>query len=55
MPEEQKNPELEKHKVLIELIRQIAKEEAYAVLDEHLEDFEHKLKKQNNAEIGGQD
>lgn len=29
---------------LVKLIRQIAREEAYAVLDEHLNDYEHKEK-----------
>jgi hypothetical protein len=36
--------ELEKRKRLIQLIRQLAREEAYTVLDEHLSDCEHKEK-----------
>lgn len=34
----------EEHKRLIRLIRQIAREEAYAVLGEHMDDYEHKEK-----------
>lgn len=33
-----------KHKELVRLIRRIAKEEAYEVMDEHLDDYEHKEK-----------
>jgi hypothetical protein len=36
--------ELKQRKKLLQLIRQIAREEAYAVLDEHLSDYEHKQK-----------
>jgi DNA-binding FadR family transcriptional regulator len=35
---------LEKRKRLVQLIRQIAREEAYAALDEHLSDYEHRQK-----------
>jgi hypothetical protein len=31
-----------KHKLLVSLIRRIARDETYIVLDEHLENFEHK-------------
>ena len=37
--------DVEEHKRLVRLIRQIAREEAYAVLDEHLSDYEHKQKR----------
>ena len=33
-----------KHKELVRLIRRIAREEAYEVIDEHLDDNEHKEK-----------
>lgn len=33
-----------KHKWLVRLIRRLAREEAYAVLDEHLDDYEHREK-----------
>jgi hypothetical protein len=33
-----------KHKELIRLIRRIAREEAYDIIDEHLDDYEHKEK-----------
>lgn len=37
------------HKRLVRLIRRIAREEAYAVLDEHLDDCEHKEKPSEQA------
>ncbi len=33
-----------KHKKLVRLIRKIAHEEAWQVIDEHVEDYEHKEK-----------
>jgi len=33
-----------KHKDLVRLIRRIAREEAFEVIDEHLDDYEHKEK-----------
>lgn len=44
---------LEDHDRLVRLIRKVAKEEAYAVLDEHLEDFEHEEKPVPEMEISG--
>jgi len=38
-------------KELIRLIRSQAQEVAYEVLDEHLEDYEHKEKKPDAAEL----
>ena len=35
---------------LVELIRRIAKEEAYEVIDEHLDEYEHKEKPQEDFE-----
>jgi hypothetical protein len=35
---------------LIQLIRRLAREEAYNVLDEHLEDYEHKERKPEDWE-----
>ncbi|MBT0160747.1 hypothetical protein G4O51_12275 [Candidatus Bathyarchaeota archaeon A05DMB-2] len=32
------------HQKLVQLIRRIAKEEAYEVIDEHLDEYEHKEK-----------
>jgi len=40
------------HKRLVRLIRQIAREEAYAVIDEHLDDYEHKEKPVDQAQMG---
>ena len=39
---------------LVELIRRIAKEEAYEVIDEHLDEYEHKEKPLEDfeAEVG---
>ena len=34
----------EERKRLVQLIRRLAREEAYNVLDEHLSDYEHKQK-----------
>jgi len=39
-----------KHRKLVRLIRRIAREEAYAVLDEHLGDCEHKEKPAQEVE-----
>jgi len=36
--------EEEKHKKLVQLIRRIAKDVFYELMDEHLEDYEHKEK-----------
>jgi predicted translin family RNA/ssDNA-binding protein len=36
---------------LIQLIRQIAREEAWEAIDEHLNDFEHKEKPLEEAEV----
>jgi len=38
-------------KQLISLIRRIAREEAYEVIDEHLEDYEHKERKADWSNI----
>ena len=34
----------ESHGKLVQLIRRIAREEAYEVIDEHLDEYEHKEK-----------
>ena len=36
---------------LLSLIRKIARDEAYEVLDEHLEDYEHKERKVDVSKI----
>jgi len=38
-----------KHKELVQLIRRIAREEAYEVIDKHLDDYEHKGKPPENV------
>lgn len=40
-----------KHKRLVRLIRQIAREEAWKVIDEHLNDYEHKEKPAEDFEV----
>ena len=35
---------------LVELVRRIAKEEAYEAIDEHLDEYEHKEKPQEDFE-----
>jgi len=41
-------------KELTRLLRSIAREVAYEVIDEHLEDYEHKQKKPDAAELEGE-
>ncbi|MDI6905253.1 MAG: hypothetical protein QMD13_07190 [Candidatus Bathyarchaeia archaeon] len=40
-----------KYKRLVRLIRKIAREEAWEVIDEHLNDYEHKEKPAENFEV----
>jgi DNA-binding FadR family transcriptional regulator len=42
------------HEKLVQLIRRIAREEAYEVIDEHLDEYEHKEKplKDFETEVG---
>lgn len=42
-------PKSSAHRRLVQLIRQIAREEAYTVMDEHLDDYIHKEKPANDA------
>jgi len=42
------------HEKLVQLIRRIAKEEAYEVIDEHLDEYEHKEKPVENFEVEGE-
>jgi hypothetical protein len=46
--------ESEEHEELVRLIRKIAREEIYSVLDEHLDDYEHKEKPTESADIEAQ-
>jgi DNA-binding FadR family transcriptional regulator len=39
------------HKRLVRMIRQIAREMAYEVLDEHLDNYEHKEKPARKADL----
>jgi hypothetical protein len=39
-----------KHKLLVSLIRRIARDETYIVLDEHLENFDHKKRLDRDLE-----
>ena len=41
----------EKHKNLVRLIRQIAREVCYEILDEHLSDCEHMAKSADNVKV----
>jgi hypothetical protein len=41
----------EKHKKLIRLIRKISREEAYSVLDEHLDDFRHEEQSAEEVDV----
>jgi hypothetical protein len=41
-------------KELTRLMRSIAREVAYEVIDEHLEDYEHKQKKPDATELEGE-
>ena len=41
------------HKRLVELIRRVARDVAYEVMDEHLDDYEHKEKPAEVFELGG--
>ena len=41
--------EIAKRKDLIQLIRRIAREEAWQAIDEHLSDYEHKEKPMEDA------
>jgi len=43
--------ESEKHTRLIQLIRKIAREEAWQALDEHLSDYVHEEKKIDEVEV----
>lgn len=43
--------DVEKNRKLVQIVRQIAKEVCYEILDEHLSDYEHKEKKAEEAEI----
>jgi hypothetical protein len=43
--------DVEKNKKLVQIIRQIAKEVCYEILDEHLEDYEHKEKPPNEENL----
>jgi hypothetical protein len=45
------DPEIGKRKKLVELIRQVAKEVCYEVLDEHLSDYEHKQKPPEEEDV----
>jgi DNA-binding FadR family transcriptional regulator len=45
------NETCSKHKRLIMLIRRLAREEAYEIMDEHLEDYEHKEKPTREHEV----
>lgn len=40
-----------KRKKLVRLIKAIAREEAYAVIDEHLSDFKHEEKSIRGSEV----
>jgi len=40
-----------KHKRLVRLIREIAREEAWEVIDEHLSDYKHKEKPAEDFEV----
>jgi hypothetical protein len=42
--------DVEKNKKLVQIIRQIAKEVCYEIIDEHLNDYEHKEKKTEEFE-----
>ncbi len=41
----------EEQKQLVRSVRQIAREEAHGVLDEHLDDYDHKEKSAENDEV----
>ncbi len=42
-----------RHKRFVELIRQVAHDVAYEVMDEHLDDYKHKEKPAEIFEVGG--
>jgi DNA-binding FadR family transcriptional regulator len=42
------------HQKLVQLIRRIAREEAYEVIDEHLDEYEHKEKPVEDFEVEGE-
>jgi hypothetical protein len=46
------SPEEKKH--LIQLMREIAREEAYEAIDEHLNDYEHKERPPEEVEAQGE-
>jgi len=41
------------HERLVRLIRRVASDVAYEVMDEHLDDYEHKEKPAEDLEFGG--
>jgi len=41
------------HEKLIRLIRRVAKEVVWEIMDEHLDDYEHKEKPAENFEVVG--
>jgi len=42
------------HEKLVQLIRRIAREEAYEAIDEHLDEYEHKEKPMEDFETEGE-